>query len=176
MISNLNVTGGCSDPCNCLEAEGHSNEESNIVNASNDEACVQEPKPNKPLLTKSKNGIERKLSDLSASDSNTPSKRRRSSRSSPDRKSPNTRVTKGSSEKSSTKRQGSRSMVNNQNLRMFVTSKLEQYKSRENKYNGLIRILADAGFLQFCYMLLKGKPGNMSVGATKETLDGISYE
>ena len=58
---------------------------------------------------------------------------------------------------------------------MFVTSKLDQYKTK-GKYNGIIRILADPGFLQYCYMLIKGKPGNMSVGTTKETLDGIEYE
>jgi hypothetical protein len=59
---------------------------------------------------------------------------------------------------------------------MFVTSQLERYKDNDGKYNAIIRILADAGFLQFCYMLIKGKPGNMSKGITKETLDGISYE
>jgi hypothetical protein len=59
---------------------------------------------------------------------------------------------------------------------MFVMSRLEQYKDENNKYNGIIRILADPGFLQFCYMLIKGKPGNMSAGITRETLDGISYE
>jgi len=55
-------------------------------------------------------------------------------------------------------------------------SRLEQYKDENNKYNGIIRILADPGFLQFCYMLIKGKPVNMSAGITRETLDGISYE
>jgi group II intron reverse transcriptase/maturase len=55
-------------------------------------------------------------------------------------------------------------------------SRLEQYKNSEGKYNAIVRILADAGFLQFCYMLIKGKPGNMSKGITKETLDGITYK
>jgi len=115
--------------------------------------------------------------DLSASTSrNSIDKRGRSPRSSPDPKDPNSRKTKGGSEKTSVKKQGSRSMVNNQNLRMFVQSRLDIYKNDQDKYNGIIRILADAGFLQFCYMLIKGKPGNMSKGATKETLDGISYE
>lgn len=59
---------------------------------------------------------------------------------------------------------------------MFVISQLEQYKNIDGKYNAIIRILADAGFLQFCYMLIKGKQGNMSRGVTKETLDGITYE
>lgn len=55
-----------------------------------------------------------------------------------------------------------------------MISQLERYKDSIGKYNALIRILADAGFLQVCYLLIKGKPGNMSKGMTKETLDGIS--
>lgn len=59
---------------------------------------------------------------------------------------------------------------------MLVSSKLSQFRRRDNKYNGIVRILADPGFLQYCYMLIKGKPGNMSKGTTKETLDGLTYE
>jgi len=59
---------------------------------------------------------------------------------------------------------------------MFVTDLLNNYKSRDDKYNGLIKILADPAFLQACYMLIKGKPGNMTVGTTVETLDGISLQ
>lgn len=58
-------------------------------------------------------------------------------------------------------------MVNNQSLRMFVLSKLDQYKDRDGKFNGIIRILGDPGFLQYCYMLIKGKPGNMSAGVNR---------
>ena len=83
---------------------------------------------------------------------------------------------KGDSVKSPAKKQGSRSMVTNQSLRMFVISQLKRYKTEDGKYNAIIRILADAGFLQFCYMLIKGKAGNMSKGTTNETLDGITYE
>lgn len=166
MISNLNAVGGCSDSNSCLKTEDHSNEESNHV------TCAQGPKSDKPILLLSKNDSKKETSDLSASKC----MRRRSPRISPDPKSPIPRETKGGSGRSLTQRQGSRSMVNNQNLRMFVLSKLGQYRNSDNKYNGIIRILADPGFLQYCYMLLKGKPGNMSVGATNETLDGISYE
>jgi hypothetical protein len=59
---------------------------------------------------------------------------------------------------------------------MFVTDLLNNYKSRDDKYNGLIRILADPAFLQACYMMIKGKPGNMTMGITEETLDGISLK
>ena len=59
---------------------------------------------------------------------------------------------------------------------MFVLSELGQYKDRNGKYNGIVRILANAEFLQYCYMLIKGKLGNMSPGIRKETLDGLTYE
>ena len=119
-----------------------------------------------------KNRTERELSDLSASTC----KRRRSPHSSRDPKNPKPRKTKGDSERIPTLEQGSRSKISSPNLRMFVRSKLEQYKDRNGKYNGLVRILADVGFLQYCYMLIKGKPGNMSKGVIKETLDGLTYE
>lgn len=139
---------------------------------------MQESKSGKTISNKKdKNDRVMKPSDLSAYTNGLPiSKRRQSPHSSPDPKRPNSRETKGGSEKAPVKNQRSRSMVNNQNLRMFVQSRLDQYKNQQDKYNGIIRILADVGFLQFCYMLIKGKPGNMSKGATKETIDGISYE
>lgn len=164
-ISNLNATKRCSDLGSCLKAEGHSNKESNEV------TYVQEPKLDKTITLIVKNDTVRELSDLSASTC----KRRRSSNSSPERKILNAQ-TKENSEKVPTNKRGSRSMVNNQNLRMFVLSKLDQYRSKESKYNGIIIILADVEFLQYCYMLIKGKPGNMSAGVTKETLYGITYE
>ena len=132
---------------------------------------MQEPKSEETISIIDKNDTIKELSDLSASTR----KRGRSSRSSTERKIL-TSQTKGNSEKVPSKKQGSRNMVDNQNLRMFVLSRLDQYKDRRGKYNGIIRILADAGFLQYCYMLIKGKPGNMSVNMTKETLDGLSYE
>lgn len=153
-----------------MQAEGHSKEESNLV------TCAQGPKPgetfssNNHILDERKN-TTKELSDLNASTC----KRGQSPHSSQEPKIPNSQA-KGGSVKSPSLKQGSRSMVSNQSLRMFVTLKLEQYKNKDGKYNAIIRILADAGFLQYCYMLIKGKPGNMSKGITKETLDGISVE
>lgn len=46
----------------------------------------------------------------------------------------------------------------------------------DNKYNGLIKILASSEFLQACYNLIKSKPGNKSKGITPETLDGINVQ
>lgn len=169
-ISNLKANGGGSDPNSCLQAEGHSNEESNLV------TYAQEPKPVEtiPLDNYTSGGrkdIAKELSDPNASTR----KRGRNPHSSQELKIPNSQAKEGSVNSPALK-QGSRSMVSNQNLRMLVTSQLEQYKNEDGKYNAIIRILADAGFLQYCYMLIKGKPGNMSKGITRETLDGITYE
>ena len=167
MISNIKATKGSSDLSSSLEAEGHSNEESNLI------THVQEPKSRKSLSKSDRNGKIEEPLDLSAS---TNSMRGQSPHSSPERKTPSSSVTKGGSVKTSTQKRGTRSMVSNQNLRSFVQSKLDSYRTKDNKYNGIIRILSDIGFLQYCYMLIKGKPGNMSKGSTKETLDGLTYE
>jgi len=164
MISNK-ASSGCSDASGSHKAEGHSSEESNKV------TYVQGPKPRKTITQVDKNSTIKELSDPSASTS----KRGRNPHSSPKSKISNLWETKEGSEQTSTQKQRSRNMVNDQNLRMFVFSRLDYYKDKNNRYNGIVRILADAGFLQFCYMLIKGKPGNMSFGVTKETLDGISY-
>lgn len=172
MISNFKANSGGSDGISSLEAEGHSNEESNKV------THVQEPKTGKAVsininrIMIDKNSTDNEPSDLSASTR----KRGQSSRSSPRPKILIPSVTKESSVKSSARKQGSRSKADGPTLRMFVLSRLEQYKSRDGRYNGIIRILADVGFLQFCYLLIKGKPGNMSYGLTKETLDGLTFE
>lgn len=168
MISNLKATKGCSDFSGSLETDGHSNGE------SNNNTCAQEPKLKKTISTSKefeRNGAPKELLDLNAYTC----KRGRSPHSSQEPKIPNSQA-KGDSVKSPTPKQRSRSMISNQSLRMFVTSQLEQYKDKDGKYNAIVRILADAGFLQYCYMLIKGKPGNMSKGLTKETLDGLSYE
>jgi retron-type reverse transcriptase len=47
---------------------------------------------------------------------------------------------------------------------------------KNDKYNGLINILANPLFLQACYLEIKSKPGNMSKGVTAETLDGINLQ
>ena len=168
MISNFKAFEGSSDLNSCLEAEGHSNEESNLI------TCAQEPKSENLVLNTERNNTIKELSDLSAS---TPKgKRRRSPHSSRDPKNPKPRKTKGDSERNQTTEQRSRNKISNPNLRMFVLHRLEQYKNKDGKYSGIIRILADAGFLQYCYMLIKGIPGNMSPGTTEETLDGLSYQ
>ena len=44
------------------------------------------------------------------------------------------------------------------------------------KYNGIINILANPLFLQKCYLEIKSKPGNMSLGTSRESLDGIDLK
>lgn len=183
MISKLKALGKTADSKSSLEAECHSSEESNLITSAQESKsektisgglpfCLALLKRSSFVAKAEKNDEIRKPLDPSASTK----KRGRNPHSSPDSKDPSSKKTKGGSEKTPVQKQGSRSMVSNQNLRMFVQSRLDLYKNDHDKYNGIIRILADAGFLQFCYMLIKGKPGNMSKGTTKETLDGISYE
>lgn len=167
---------GCPDHYGCLKAEGHSQEESRKTHA-------QGPKSAKSVLVNetNKNEDEQQLRDLSASDggpckpAGKPDKRRRSSHSSSDPKNPKFQETKGNSAKPRAERQGSRSMITNQILRTFVQSRLTELVGRDGMYSGIIRILANPEFLQFCYMLIKKKPGNMSKGITRETLDGIDF-
>nr|QBM31539.1 hypothetical protein [Arthrobotrys musiformis] len=156
----------------CLKAKSHSCQE------SPNKTSVQEPKVKTPHLSSPKlnseeNGNNMEPRELSASTS----KRGRSCRSSPkpEKEKPET---KDNSKKSSAEKRGTRNNVSltNQNLRSYVQSKLDQYRDIDGKYNGIVKILADVGFLQFCYMLIKGKPGNMSRGITPETIDGITYK
>jgi len=152
-----------------LKAKGHSRQE------SLKKTSVQEPKTKTPNLNlnSDENSEDMKPRELSASIK----KRGRSCRNSPkpEREEPET---KDNSKKSSAEKRGTRNNVSltNQSLRSYVQSKLDQYRDDDGKYNGLINILADVGYLQFCYMLIKGKPGNMSKGITKETLDGLTYQ
>lgn len=56
----------------------------------------------------------------------------------------------------------------------LVQKDLQLYKSNQGTYNGLINILRNPEFLVACYEDIRGKPGNMTKGSTKETLDGIT--
>lgn len=57
-----------------------------------------------------------------------------------------------------------------------IIDELNKYMSKNGKYNGIINILANPYFLQECYLLIRSKPGNMSLGTNEETLDGINLE
>jgi retron-type reverse transcriptase len=131
-------------------------------------AHAQESNPNKTSADK-KTDTQQQPSDLTAESHKM---RGRSSHSSPEPKGSDPRKTKGSSKKPLVKKPKVSQLVSNQTLRTFVTAKLDRFKNMDGKYNGIIRILADPAYLQFCYMLIKSKPGNMSRGLTK---DGISY-
>ena len=169
IIGNLKAIKRCSDLNGNLEAKCHSSEESNKTKVTNAQESKSEEAISEPT---DKKGKAREPLEGSASTS----KRGKSPRSSPERKNPNSRQSKEGSEKAPVKKQRSRIPVHSLEIRMFVKSQLGLYTNKDGRYNGIVRILADAGFLQYCYMLTKGKPGNMSKGATEETLDGISYE
>lgn len=133
---------------------------------------MQEPKSvNTKTLKRSENNQKKEPMDRSASTS----KRGRIPHSNRVVKTPNSKMKEVSSRKSSTANK-SRNKVSDSNLRTYVLSKLDQYKENTGLYNGIIRILADVGYLQYCYMLIKGRSGNMSPGVDKTTLDGITKE
>lgn len=58
-------------------------------------------------------------------------------------------------------------------LYKVVLSQLDTYKQKDGKYNGISRIISPE-MLRSCYSLIKSKPGNMTRGATPETLDKIN--
>lgn len=60
-------------------------------------------------------------------------------------------------------------------LYRVILSELNDYKTNEGKYNGIIRIL-DSKLLLTCYSLIKSNPGNMTPGTENITLDGINLE
>ena len=60
-------------------------------------------------------------------------------------------------------------------LYRVVLSELNKYKAKDEKYNGIIRII-DSKMLQTCYSLIKSNPGNMTPGTENITLDGINIE
>lgn len=56
---------------------------------------------------------------------------------------------------------------------MWAKVEVHKYMRKDNKYNGIINIIANPAFLKACYNEIKSRPGNMSKGITNETLDGI---
>lgn len=59
-------------------------------------------------------------------------------------------------------------------LVQIISLKLSEFKTHDAKYNQIIQLLSDPYFLVACYEEMKGKPGNMTRGTKKETLDGLS--
>jgi hypothetical protein len=49
-------------------------------------------------------------------------------------------------------------------------------KIRNGKYYGIFKVMTDKEILFGAYQMIKSKPGNMTPGTDKETLDGISPE
>ena len=58
----------------------------------------------------------------------------------------------------------------------LVKQEIKNYKNKQNNYNGLIRLISRPEFLIACYEEIKGKPGNMTPGMDKTTLDGLSVK
>ena len=58
-------------------------------------------------------------------------------------------------------------------LAYIISQRLNKYETH-SKYNKFIQLLSDPFYLIACYEEIKGKAGNMTRGANKETLDGLS--
>lgn len=55
----------------------------------------------------------------------------------------------------------------------WLKTKLNELRNKDGKYNGLIHVISDPEILYAAYLLIKSKPGNMTHGPDKSTLDGI---
>lgn len=58
----------------------------------------------------------------------------------------------------------------------IAKKRLEQFKIPNQKYYKIINIVSDPEFLVSCYEEIKSKPGNMTRGSDRRTLDGINYK
>lgn len=59
----------------------------------------------------------------------------------------------------------------------IVVPKLNDLITPDMKYNNIVKgIISDPYFLVECYDTIRGKPGNMTKGIEKTTLDGINFE
>jgi RNA-directed DNA polymerase len=56
-----------------------------------------------------------------------------------------------------------------------VKKELQTYCNKQNVYNGLVNIFKNPAFLVACYEEIRGKPGNMTKGSIKGTLDGLTW-
>jgi hypothetical protein len=54
-----------------------------------------------------------------------------------------------------------------------LQSKINELKKSHQKIYNLDEFYTDINFLVSCYLMIKGKAGNMSPGTSTETLDGI---
>lgn len=57
-----------------------------------------------------------------------------------------------------------------------LKSRISQLQKKHQKFYNLVSLLYDVNLLVSCYLMIRGKPGNMSPGSTPETLDGIDLK
>lgn len=57
-----------------------------------------------------------------------------------------------------------------------LKNRINKLQKNHQKIYNLDELLYDVNFLVNCYLMIKGKPGNMSPGTTPETLDGLDLE
>jgi len=90
--------------------------------------------------------------------------------------SSDSRITKGDSTVTSKKKgeilPGKGEFENESTVHRVLKEALTKFMDKDRKYNGLARLISPQ-LLKTSYYLIKSNPGNMSPGATPETLDGI---
>lgn len=70
----------------------------------------------------------------------------------------------------------STSKITSGNLPVVVYKKLNELKGHDDKFSKINLILGDPYFLIQCYEIIKSKPGNMTAGSNKATLDKLNFQ
>ena len=73
-------------------------------------------------------------------------------------------------------RSGAHSARKSDALVTLTKKELLLCRDRRGAYNGLINTLKKPEYLVACYEEIKSKPGNMTRGSNKETLDGLDIK
>jgi group II intron reverse transcriptase/maturase len=64
--------------------------------------------------------------------------------------------------------------INRNAIVTMLQSKILNSRAQHQKIYNLLNIFSDVDYLVSCYLLIKGKPGNMSPGVDQTTIDGIN--
>lgn len=166
---------------NLLLAKANPNEGTKGVQAPNQDAQENSKGPSKKIPKSSKLSLpkNKRVSSLensnldnngirdetaSSSGGNKPDKRTRKHRSS------KASVTKDVSTKKSKRKK--EILGDELSLHKVLVDAVTKYKETNGRYNGIIRLM-NPQLLRTCYSLIMSNPGNMTLGTSKETLDGI---
>ena len=86
------------------------------------------------------------------------------------------RTSRGKKNKGGTTKEKAKANPVKPTLASIVLPKLDRSRTYDGKYNNLIHMISDTKFMVACYNEIKGNPGNMTPGSSRETLDGINLK